>query len=297
MRAIILAESSHCDLSPLTKHIPHPLLPLAGKPILMHALEALHRNSIRDVEVVSPTLHEQLAAAIDTGPLLGMQVRFEPQMFDLRHSPEPCLIIGLKDLPDVDWNSVFDQLGELDYHALEPIRMMAMSVPVGLLIPANFGGKVSCDWYDIYHTEAIQLPISAERLMSTNSLAEYYKANLRMIQGEYKYLKPAGREITTGHRASPRARVGQKSIHSSYGYFGANSKVARSATLSGSVVLGDNVVIDYGARVSDSIILDNTYIGANTDCRDAIVSGSLMIKVDTGICLELDDPLLFGTIA
>lgn len=297
MRAIILAESSNCDLSPLTKHIPHPLLPMAGKPILMHALEALHRNSIRDVEVVSPTLHRQLAAAIDTRPLLGMQVRFEPKMFDLRHSSERCLIIGLSDLPDVDWNGIFDQLGELEYHALVPIRMMAMSVPVALLIPANFDGKVSCDWFDIYHTEAIQLPISAERLMSTNSVSEYYKSNLCMIQGGYKYLKPAGREFTTGHWASPRARVGQKSIHSSHGYFGANSKVARSATLSGSIVLGDNVVIDNGARVSDSIILDNTYIGANTDCRDAIVSGGLMIKVDTGLCLELDDPVLFGAIA
>ena len=297
MRAIILAESSRCDLSPLTNHIPHPLLPMAGKPILMHALEFLHRNSIMDVEVVAPTLHDQLAAAIDTGPLLGMQVRFEPQMFDLRHSPEHCLIIGVRDLADIDWNGVFDQLGELEYHALVPIRMMALGVPVALLIPANFDGKVSCDWFDIYHTEAIQFPISAKRVMSTSSVAKYYKANLRMVQGGYEYLTPAGREFTTGHRASPKARVGQKSILSSHGYFGANSKVDKSATLCGSVVLGDNVVIDKGARVTDSIILDSTYIGTNTDCRDAIVSGGLMIKIDTGLCIELDDPVLFGAIA
>ena len=96
MRAIILAESSQCNLSPLTDHIPHPLLQLAGKPILLHALEVLHRSDIRDVEIVAPTLHNRLEAAIDTGPLLGMQVRFEPQMFDLRHSQEHCLIIGLR---------------------------------------------------------------------------------------------------------------------------------------------------------------------------------------------------------
>ena len=297
MRAIILAESSQCDLSPLTNHIPHPLLPLAGKPILMHALETLHRNSIRDVEVVAPTLHNQLEAAIDTGPLLGMQVRFEPQMFDLRHSPEHCLIIGLRDMADIDWNGVFDQLGELEYHALVPIRMMAMSVAVALLIPANFDGKVSCDWFDIYHTEAIQLPIFADRIISTNSVSKYYKANLNMVEGRYKYMTPAGREFKTGHCASPKANVSHKSILSSHGYFGSNSKVDKTATLSGSVVLGNNVVIDKGACVSDSIILDSTYIGANTDCSDAIVSGGLMIKVDSGVCIELDDPMLFGAIA
>lgn len=297
MRAIILAESSQCDLSPLTDRIPHALLPLAGKPILLHALEALHRSSIRDVEVVAPNLHGKLKAAIDTGPLLGMQVRFEPQMFDLRHSQEHCLIIGLRDLTDIDWNDVFDELGELEYHALVPIRMTALGVPVALLIPANFDGKVSCDWFDIYHTEAIQLPIPAERLVSTSSVSDYYKANFRMVQGKYKYLTPAGREFITGHHASPKARVNKKSILSTSGYFGSNSKVDKSASLCGSVILGDNVIVDKGARVSDSIIFDSTYIGANTDCSDAIVSGGLMIKVNTGLCLELDDPVLFGAIS
>jgi len=297
MRAMILAESSQCDLSPLTKHTPHALLPLAGKPILLHALELLHRNGIRDVEVVAPTLHKQLGACIDTGPLLGMQVCFEPQMFDLRHSQEHCLIIGLRDMIDIDWNDVFDDLGELEYHALVPIRMTALGVPVALLIPSKFDGKVSCDWFDIYHTEAVQLPISAERLVSTSSVSKYYETNFRMVQGKYKYLTPAGREFTTGHHASPRARINKRSIRSTHGYFGSNSKVDKSASLCGRVILGDNVIVDKGARVSDSIIFDSTYIGANTDCSRAIVSGGLMIKVDTGLCLELDDPVLFGTIA
>ncbi len=297
MRAIILAESSRCDLSPLSDHIPHPLLPLAGKPILLHALETLHRSSINDVEVVAPNLHSKLRASIDTGPLLGMQVRFEPDMFDLRHSREHCLIIGLRDLADIDWTSIFDELGELEYHALLPIRMIAMGVPVALLIPANFDGKVSCDWFDICHTEAIQLPISAERLVSTSSVSKYYKANFRLVQGKYKYMTPAGREFTSGHRASPKARFNEKSILSTHGYIGSNSKVDKSASLCGSVILGDNVIVDKGARISDSIVFDSTYIGANTDCANAIVSGNLMIKVETGLCLELDDPVLFGAIA
>ena len=296
MRAIILAESSFCDLSPLTDQLPHPLLPLAGKPILLHALEALHRSSIRDVEVVAPNLHSQLEASIDTGPLFGTQVRFVPQMFDLRHSSEHCLIIGLRDLTDTDWNETFDELGELEYHALVPIRMIAMGTPVALLIPPSFEGKVSCDWFDIYHTEAIGLPIDAERLVSTGSVSDYYKANFRMVRGKFKYLTPAGRAFTEGHRASPRAKVDNKSILSRHGYFGANSKVDKSARLHGGVILGDNVIIDKGARVSDSIIFDSTYIGVNMNCTDSIINGNLMIRVDTGVCIELDDPMLFGTV-
>ncbi len=297
MRAIILAESSQCDLSPLTDHIPHALLPLTGKSILQHVLESLHRSAIRNVEVVSPTLHKELEAAVDTGPLLSMKLRFESRMLDLRHSPEHCLIIGLRDLVDIDWSSVFDTLGELEYHALIPIRLMAYGTPAAMLIPPGFDGKVSCDWFDIHHTEAIQLPISPEHLIETSSFAAYQKANFNLLQGKYKYMTPAGRKFTPGHLACPKASVNRKSLQSKHGYFGSNSKVDKSARLCGTVILGDNVIIGKGARVSDSIIFDSTYIGANLDCHNAIINGNLMIRVDTGICLELDDPLLFGKIA
>jgi len=296
MRAIILAESSQRNLSPLTKRVPSALLPLAGKSMLVHALEVLHRSSIRNVEVVAPTLHEELQAVVDTRPMLGMQIQIVPQMFDLRHSKEHCLIIGLQTLVDIDWNDVFDQLGELEYHALMAIKMMALGEPVAILIPPNFDGKVSDDWSDIYHTEAVQIPIPTERLVKTNSVSTYFKANIDMVKGKYEYLTPAGREFTTGHLASPKARINKKSVLSKCGYFGSNSKVDKSASLFGSVILGENVIVDRGARVSDSIIFNGTYIGANTDCSNAIVSGGLMIKVDTGLCLELDDPLLFGAI-
>ena len=297
MRAIILAESSQTGLSPLTNHIPHALCPLAGKSLLVHALEALHRSSIRSVEVVAPTSHDQLKSATDIRPMLGMQVRFVPEMFDLRHSKEHCLIIGLQTLVDIDWNVVFNQLGELEYHALMAIKLMALGETVAMLIPANFEGEVSCDWNDIYKAEAIQIPIPTARLIRTNSVPAYFKANFDMVQGKYEYLTPAGREFTAGHRASPKARIHKKSIQTRHGYFGSNSKVDKSARLFGSVIMGNNVMVDKGARVSDSIILDSTYIGANTDCVDAIVSGNMMIKVRTGLCLEINDPLLFGAIA
>ena len=62
------------------------------------------------------------------------------------------------------------------------------------------------------------------------------------------------------------------------------------------MVIGDRVVVGKGANVRDSIIFDRTYIGSNTDCSDAIIDGNLLIKVDTGVSLLLDDPVLFGAI-
>ena len=57
------------------------------------------------------------------------------------------------------------------------------------------------------------------------------------------------------------------------------------------------MVVGKGANVRDSIIFDRTYVGSHTDCSDAIIDGNLLIKVDTGVTLLLDDPVLFGAIA
>lgn len=302
MRAIILAESSHCDLSPLTTHTPHALLPLSGKSILVHALESLHRNGIRKVEVVAPRFHRELETALCTDSQLGMSLRFAPRMLDLRHLSEHCLIIGLQNLVDVDWDEVFeefcevDEPGQAEYHTFYPVKVMAHGEPVALLIPPDFEELVSCDWSEIDQTDAVQIPVSPEHLLKINSIATYHEANFQLLKNEYKYIKPAGRVFTSGHVAAPRVHVYARSLQSSYGYFGYNSKVDKSASLCGKVILGDNVVVDKGARISDSIVLDSTYIGANTNCTNSIVNGNLMIRVDTGVCVELDDPMLFSAI-
>lgn len=297
MRAIIIAEHSHCELSPLTDRTPHPLLPLAGKTILLHALEILHRGAIREVDVVSPTLHAALEAAVDTRPLLGMTVRFGPEMPGLRQSPQHCLIVGLSELVDTNWSDVLDELGDLKVHALIPVKMTVQSVPVALLAPRYHDDEISCDWSDIHRTEAIHLPIGPQRLVSTGSLADYHETNFRLLRGEFQHLKPAGREYASGHLAAPKARVSAKSMQSDHGYFGSYCRVDKTARLSGDVIIGDRAVVGKGACVRNSIIFDGTYIGSNTDCTDAIVNGNLLIRVDSGVCLELDDPVLFGAIA
>lgn len=315
MRTIIIADHSQCQLSPLTERIPHPLLPLVGKPILMHALEVLHRSSIREVEVVSPQLHEQLDLGIDTGPLMGMTVRFVPVVPDLQHSTYHSLIVGLSDIVDTDWNDILDELGDLDVHTLIPIRMMVHAVPVAMLVPPHFGrnesnwsrlgsryrqgdfsNKISCDWNEIHRTEAIHLPIGPRHLISTSTFKDYYRANFDLLRGKFKYLKSAGREYLPGHLTAPKAHFYENSIQSKHGYFGSHCHIDKSARLYGDVIIGDNAVVDKGARISDSIICDNTYIGSNIDCSKTIVNGNLMVRVDTGVCLEIDDPVLFGAI-
>lgn len=62
MRGFILAAGFGTRLRPITLNIPKALVPLAGKPLLWHALEFLYKNGISTVGVNAHYLCEQMDA-------------------------------------------------------------------------------------------------------------------------------------------------------------------------------------------------------------------------------------------
>ena len=83
MRAMILAAGLGTRLRPLTDTTPKPLLPVAGRPILLWNLLLLKRHGIIDVIINLHHLGEQIVQAIGDGSRFGMHVAY---------SHEPALL-------------------------------------------------------------------------------------------------------------------------------------------------------------------------------------------------------------
>ena len=52
MKAVILAAGEGTRMRPLTANLPKPLLPVAGKPFLLHTLEAVRQAGVREVTLL-----------------------------------------------------------------------------------------------------------------------------------------------------------------------------------------------------------------------------------------------------
>jgi lipopolysaccharide/colanic/teichoic acid biosynthesis glycosyltransferase len=63
------------------------------------------------------------------------------------------------------------------------------------------------------------------------------------------------------------------------------------------VVIGDRVVIDRQARVDQSVILENSYIGSHTEVVRSIVRKNGLINVDRGIAVTVTDPIILADLA
>ncbi len=76
---MILAAGRGERMRPLTDHTPKPLLPVAGKPLIIHHLEALRAAGFTDLIINTGHLGEQLPAVLGDGWQWGVRIVWSPE--------------------------------------------------------------------------------------------------------------------------------------------------------------------------------------------------------------------------
>ena len=79
MKAMILAAGRGERMRPLTDRTPKPLLPVAGKPLIVWHLERLARAGVRDIVINLAHLGEQVEALLGDGDAWGVTIRYSPE--------------------------------------------------------------------------------------------------------------------------------------------------------------------------------------------------------------------------
>lgn len=76
MKAMILAAGLGKRMRPLTDTCPKPLLPVAGKPLIVHHLERLKRAGFVDIVINVSYRSEQIMQALGDGQAFGLRLHF-----------------------------------------------------------------------------------------------------------------------------------------------------------------------------------------------------------------------------
>jgi len=79
MKAMILASGRGERLRPLTDHIPKPLLPIKGKPMLVYHLEKLAQAGVKQVVINHAWLGEQFEPLLGDGSQWGLEIHYSPE--------------------------------------------------------------------------------------------------------------------------------------------------------------------------------------------------------------------------
>ncbi len=76
---MILAAGRGERMRPLTDHTPKPLLPVAGRPLIVHQMTALRAAGITELVINTGHLGAQLAAALGDGGTWGLRIVYSPE--------------------------------------------------------------------------------------------------------------------------------------------------------------------------------------------------------------------------
>jgi len=76
---MILAAGRGERMRPLTDHCPKPLLPAAGRPLIVRHIEALVADGFREIVINHAHLGEMIEAALGDGAGLGASLRYSPE--------------------------------------------------------------------------------------------------------------------------------------------------------------------------------------------------------------------------
>ena len=79
MKAMILAAGLGTRMRPLTDNCPKPLLPVAGKPLIVHHIEQLVKLDILDIVINHAYLGYMIEEALGDGSQFGCNIHYSPE--------------------------------------------------------------------------------------------------------------------------------------------------------------------------------------------------------------------------
>ncbi|MBS1220389.1 MAG: hypothetical protein H6R23_9 [Proteobacteria bacterium] len=306
MHALIFADRLGRELEPLTERTCTALLPVVGKPVLEHTLEALVAAGIREAVIAISSFADQVRAVIGDGSRWGMRLDYvltqgeeDPDTVVERcQNRLPTEILALRG--DVLRGAALGEFLQRATEASGPVvHGRAVNAPISLCLNrANGrGGLEPLRWSgESAVTDSVwpvvELPTGA--LNRLDSLAAYHRANLDAATGRFPGLIIPGREAALGLRVGLRSRVSPRSLRQGIAFVGVHCRIEPSAEFYGEVVIANDVIVDQHAILRDSVVLPETYVGELLEVQNAIVWGNQLIRVDTGAVLPVVETFLLA---
>ncbi|MCP3670464.1 MAG: NDP-sugar synthase [Gammaproteobacteria bacterium] len=300
MKTVILISNNNDGLKPLTDRTCQALLPIGGKPVIEHAIESLYSAGIREITIMLDADAEQVMSVVADGSRWDMRLHYEllgsdsSEIYSVESaglsSNEVLLVRG-----DLLWSMDVQEFLQ-NVRETGQKRVYGVNGDTPIIIWTD--GAVEYDsWETSNYTSLLEnapVRITVPTVNKLDSLAEYHQANIDLINARFPHLYPRGMESSNGFILDFGTKVSARNLMSGVACVGRNCNIHKSVQFEKNVVVGDRVLIDRGAKLENTVVLPDTYIGEMVMLKNSIVRGNTIILIDSGLVMELDDELLLA---
>ena len=322
MKAVIMAGGQGTRLRPLTSDQPKPMIPIVNVPCMEHIVNLLKNCGITDVVVTLQFMPEEIRDYFGDGSDRGMNISYSVEdvpagtagsvkLAEEHLTSERTLVISGDALTDCDLARVLDFHDEKEAEATMVLKSVENPLDFGIVITEENGrisrflekpawGQVFSDTVNtgIYVLEPSVLKeipaegeydfskelfpklleagrplygfVTEEYWEDIGTLEQYMKAQRDVLDGKMSTARPPGTRLRENVYVGRRAQVNDEELEGPV-VIGENVRVDEGARISPYCVIADNVVVGAGASVERSVIAEGTYIGEGAELVDTLV--------------------------
>lgn len=312
MQAIIFANRSGNELTPLNEHYCPALMPVGNKPVIEFTLEDLADAQISKIRIVISTQSAQIEKLIGNGEKWGLEVEYflsreqenvSSVLPRLSLNPDETTLLARADILRSPCIKSFTQFSK-QMNNNHVIAKQANQNAGLMLLP---GAR--------HFTEDLDWPLSDCQLRSNeqqsiiqvlhgdcymlNNLQDYMNANQALASAKLTGINPRGRYFNSaakenGFYVGAKTKSASLTVHNAWGVIGNNTWIDESVDMQQSIVVGKNCLVEKACSLKNCLILDNSYVGQGLNVTNTIISKSLLIKPESQGHLTLEDPSIIS---
>ncbi len=329
MKAVIMAGGQGTRLRPLTSNQPKPMIPIVNTPCMEHIVRLLKDHGVTEIVVTLQFMPEEIqdyfGDGSDWGVSIGYSIEDAPagtagsvKLAEEHLEGERVLVISGDALTDCDLSRVLEFHENNGAEATMVLKSVENPLDFGIVITEEDGrisrflekpawGQVFSDTvntgiYVLEPSALAEIPSEGEydfskelfpKLLEAGrplygfvtedywedigNLEQYMRAQRDVLDGKMRGVRPPGTRLRENVYVGQRAQVDDEELEGPV-VIGENVRVDEGAKISPYSVIADNVVVRAGATVERSVIAEGTYVGEGAELLDALVGRSSYIQ-------------------
>lgn len=317
MKAIITSTGILKDLKPLSDWMPEFMIPVVNKPIVEHIIELLVRYNIKDIVMNLSHMPYETEKYFGNGEKWGAKIYYSLEkehgdfgisLAKLKYREEgPFICFSQNVLTNLNITKLIQNhenygngmtMSAQNKGDKTPSTFLPFVITLKALESISNGDQI----HNIGQLKkllqkgdySIGNYFSSFRWKEVNTINDFYEVNRHILKGDLKEIIIPGQEkkkgIWVGRHTSihPDAKLEPPLL------IGNNCNIRKGAFLGKETVLGSNVFVDRDVSIERSIIMDDSFIGSNTEINDLVIKKNIVVNVARMVTTYVKDDFILG---
>lgn len=238
------------------------LLPVVGKPVLVHVLERLRNRGYRHFRIARHLQQPFVRHRLGNGEEWGVKLRYS-DLGGEALAEETVAVFGR--CLYLYGDELLDPKVDLE-KSVNELEVTAGNSPGLYCLSENGAG------YEVQRLKQGQ----SKRLAS---VADYHKLSFRLCADFSEDATLPGAQLHRAAQLDWKTTIAPDVLVGDSCFVGKHCRIDRGAFLEKNCVLGNGVYIDKKSRLANCVVLPNTYVGKQVVLRDCVVGAQGVVHV------------------